>query len=165
MPEITTMPPTATAKLAEPIRNIRLKLQECLSEGVEELKFRGKVGYECLSLGIKELRLRVSEFDRGRIVANRDCKLSLMEIGISVGGNQTTVMGICDEVIRTDVFVRIYLSAPLQAARQLTGKFDRLLSHITNRGTAHSVCNASSSVCVNHSTPFTAEWSVLSVGH
>ncbi|GFW47268.1 HTH_38 domain-containing protein [Trichonephila clavipes] len=28
------------------------------------------------------------------------------------------------------------------------------------RSTAHSVCNASFSVCAYHSTPFTAEWSV-----
>ncbi|UYV77302.1 hypothetical protein LAZ67_15000423 [Cordylochernes scorpioides] len=37
---------------------------------------------------------------------------------------------------------------------------DRSLSHITNHSTAHSVCNASFSVCAYHSTPFTAKWSV-----
>ncbi|GFU14513.1 transposable element Tcb1 transposase [Trichonephila clavipes] len=39
---------------------------------------------------------QVSEFDRGRIVAFRDCGLSFREIGRRVGRNQTTVMRICD---------------------------------------------------------------------
>ncbi|GFW85908.1 transposable element Tcb1 transposase [Trichonephila clavipes] len=39
---------------------------------------------------------KVSEFDRGRIVAYRDCGLSFREIGSRVGRNQTTVMRICD---------------------------------------------------------------------
>ncbi|GFU89157.1 hypothetical protein TNCV_2896051 [Trichonephila clavipes] len=37
---------------------------------------------------------QVSEFDRGRIVAYRDCGLSFREIGSRVGRNQTTVMWI-----------------------------------------------------------------------
>lgn len=39
---------------------------------------------------------QVSEFDRGRIVAYRDCGLSYREIAGRVGRNQTTVMRICD---------------------------------------------------------------------
>ncbi|GFV67495.1 transposable element Tcb1 transposase [Trichonephila clavipes] len=39
---------------------------------------------------------QVSEFDRGRIVAYRDCGLSFRQIGSRVGRNQTTVMRICD---------------------------------------------------------------------
>ncbi|GFT07224.1 hepatocyte nuclear factor 6 [Trichonephila clavipes] len=39
---------------------------------------------------------QVSEFDRGRIVAYRDCGLSFREIRSHVGRNQTTVMRICD---------------------------------------------------------------------
>ncbi|GFW83803.1 transposable element Tcb1 transposase [Trichonephila clavipes] len=39
---------------------------------------------------------QVSEFDRGRIMAYRDCEFSFREIGSRVGRNQTTVMGICD---------------------------------------------------------------------
>ncbi|GFU19508.1 transposable element Tc1 transposase [Trichonephila clavipes] len=35
---------------------------------------------------------QVSEFNRGRIVAYRDCGLSFREIGSHVGQNQTTVM-------------------------------------------------------------------------
>ncbi|UYV70367.1 hypothetical protein LAZ67_7002704 [Cordylochernes scorpioides] len=39
---------------------------------------------------------QLSEFDRKRIVAYRDCGLSFREIGSRVGRNQTTVMRICD---------------------------------------------------------------------
>ncbi|GFX05645.1 transposable element Tcb1 transposase [Trichonephila clavipes] len=39
---------------------------------------------------------QVSEFDRGRIVAYRDCGLSFRKIGSRVGRNQTTVIRICD---------------------------------------------------------------------
>ncbi|GFU40334.1 uncharacterized protein TNCV_4255171 [Trichonephila clavipes] len=39
---------------------------------------------------------QVSEFDRGRIVAYRDCGLLFREIGSRVGRNQTSVMRICD---------------------------------------------------------------------
>ncbi|GFU27716.1 uncharacterized protein TNCV_516081 [Trichonephila clavipes] len=39
---------------------------------------------------------QVSEFNRGKIVACRDCGLSFTEIGSRVGRNQTTIMRICD---------------------------------------------------------------------
>ncbi|GFV76986.1 transposable element Tcb1 transposase [Trichonephila clavipes] len=39
---------------------------------------------------------QVSEFDRGRIVAYRDCGLSFREIGSRVERNQTSAMRICD---------------------------------------------------------------------
>ncbi|GFT29984.1 transposable element Tcb1 transposase [Trichonephila clavipes] len=39
---------------------------------------------------------QVSEFDRGRIVAYRNCGLCFREIGCRVGRNQTTVMRICN---------------------------------------------------------------------
>ncbi|GFW90962.1 transposable element Tcb1 transposase [Trichonephila clavipes] len=39
---------------------------------------------------------QVSEFDRGRIVAYRDCELPFRNISSCVGRNQTTEMRICD---------------------------------------------------------------------
>ncbi|GFY35380.1 putative RNA-directed DNA polymerase from transposon X-element [Trichonephila clavipes] len=39
---------------------------------------------------------QVSEFDRGRVVAYRDCGLTFRKIGSRVGRNQTTVMRVCD---------------------------------------------------------------------
>ncbi|GFY08178.1 transposable element Tcb1 transposase [Trichonephila clavipes] len=39
---------------------------------------------------------QVSEFDRGRIVAYRDCGLYFREMGSRVGRNQTTVRRISD---------------------------------------------------------------------
>ncbi|GFY11497.1 transposable element Tcb1 transposase [Trichonephila clavipes] len=39
---------------------------------------------------------QVSEFDRGKIVAYRDCGLSFRVNGSRVGRNQTNVMRICD---------------------------------------------------------------------
>ncbi|GFU56486.1 histone-lysine N-methyltransferase SETMAR [Trichonephila clavipes] len=44
---------------------------------------------------------QVSEFDRERIVAYRDCGLSFREIGSRVGRNRTIVMRICDCWIQT----------------------------------------------------------------
>ncbi|GFU89857.1 transposable element Tcb1 transposase [Trichonephila clavipes] len=42
----------------------------------------------------------VSDFDKGRIVAYKDCGLSFMEIGSRVGRNRTTVMRINDRWIQ-----------------------------------------------------------------
>ncbi|UYV61960.1 hypothetical protein LAZ67_1007174 [Cordylochernes scorpioides] len=52
---------------------------------------------------------QISEFDRGRIMAYRDCRLSFREIGSRVGRNQITVMWICDrwmQEVTTDQRVR-----------------------------------------------------------
>ncbi|GFX50579.1 transposable element Tcb1 transposase [Trichonephila clavipes] len=48
---------------------------------------------------------QVSEFDRERIAAYRDCGLSFREIGSRVGRNQTTVMRICGRWMQ-EVFAR-----------------------------------------------------------
>ncbi|GFW42796.1 transposable element Tc1 transposase [Trichonephila clavipes] len=60
---------------------------------------------------------QVSEIDRGRIVAYRDCGLSFRKIGSRVGRNQTTVCGYVNvefrRVRQTDVVDLIHLSAPL----------------------------------------------------
>ncbi|GFX35600.1 transposable element Tcb1 transposase [Trichonephila clavipes] len=45
---------------------------------------------------------QVSELDRGRIVAYRDCGLSFRKIGSRVGRNQITVMRICDSWMQED---------------------------------------------------------------
>ncbi|GFW64296.1 HTH_38 domain-containing protein, partial [Trichonephila clavipes] len=90
---------------------------------------------------------QVSEFDRGRIVANRDCGLSFREIGSRVGRNQTTAMRICDRWVQ-------------EGTTEQCGRSHPPLSHITNHNTAHWVCNASFNVCTYHSMQFTAEWSV-----
>ncbi|GFX71919.1 HTH_38 domain-containing protein [Trichonephila clavipes] len=50
---------------------------------------------------------QVSEFDRGRILAYRDCGLPFRKIGSRVGRNQTTVMRIYDRWMQeTEWFIR-----------------------------------------------------------
>ncbi|GFY15250.1 transposable element Tcb1 transposase [Trichonephila clavipes] len=57
---------------------------------------------------------QVSEFDRGRIVAYRDCGLSFREIDSRVGRNQTTVMRICDRWMQEGMTDRRGRSHPPQ---------------------------------------------------
>ncbi|GFY09760.1 transposable element Tc3 transposase [Trichonephila clavipes] len=57
---------------------------------------------------------QVSEFDRGRIVAYRDCGLCFREIGSLVGRNQTTVMRICDRWMQESTTDRRGRSHPPQ---------------------------------------------------
>ncbi|GFV95310.1 transposable element Tcb1 transposase [Trichonephila clavipes] len=67
---------------------------------------------------------QVSDFERGRIVAYRDCGLSFREIGSRVGRNQAIVMWICDrwmqEVIARTIRRRLQQSG-LSARRPLLG--------------------------------------------
>ncbi|GFU73103.1 transposable element Tcb1 transposase [Trichonephila clavipes] len=65
---------------------------------------------------------QVSEFDRGRIVAYRDCGLSFREIGSRVGRNQTTVMRICDHWMQEGTTDRRGRSHPPQCT---TSREDR----------------------------------------
>ncbi|GFX26598.1 transposable element Tcb1 transposase [Trichonephila clavipes] len=65
---------------------------------------------------------QVSEFDRGRIVAYRDCGLSFREIGSRVGRNQTTVMRICDRWMQEGTTDRRGRSQPPQCT---TSREDR----------------------------------------
>ncbi|GFW32876.1 transposable element Tcb1 transposase [Trichonephila clavipes] len=65
---------------------------------------------------------QVSEFDRGRIVAYRDCGLSFREIGIRVERNQTTVMRICDRWMQEGTTDRRGRSHPPQCT---TSRDDR----------------------------------------
>ncbi|GFW21580.1 transposable element Tcb1 transposase [Trichonephila clavipes] len=57
---------------------------------------------------------QVSEFDRGRIVAYRNCGLSFRGIGSRVGRNQTAVMGICDRWMQEGTTERRGQSHPPQ---------------------------------------------------
>ncbi|GFV95174.1 HTH_Tnp_Tc3_2 domain-containing protein [Trichonephila clavipes] len=49
---------------------------------------------------------QASEFDRGRIVAYRDCELSFRKTGSRVGRNRTTVMRICDRCMQKGTTAR-----------------------------------------------------------
>ncbi|GFW10897.1 transposable element Tcb1 transposase [Trichonephila clavipes] len=62
---------------------------------------------------------QVSEFDRGRIVAYRDCGLTFREVGSRVGRNQATVMRICVLSVRT--IRRRLQQSGLSARRPLLG--------------------------------------------
>ncbi|GFY06047.1 transposable element Tcb1 transposase [Trichonephila clavipes] len=57
---------------------------------------------------------QVSEFDRGRIVAYRDCGLSFRKIGSRVGRNQTTVMRLCGRWMQEGTWNRRGWSHPPQ---------------------------------------------------
>ncbi|GFU88508.1 transposable element Tcb1 transposase [Trichonephila clavipes] len=57
---------------------------------------------------------QVSELDRGRIVAYRDCGLSFKKFGSRVGRNYTTVMRICDRWIQEGTTDRRGRSHPPQ---------------------------------------------------
>ncbi|GFW36897.1 transposable element Tcb1 transposase [Trichonephila clavipes] len=57
---------------------------------------------------------QVSKFDKGRIVAYRDCGFSFREIGSRVGRNQTAVMPVCDRWMQESTTDRRGRSHPLQ---------------------------------------------------
>ncbi|GFT84126.1 transposable element Tcb1 transposase [Trichonephila clavipes] len=63
---------------------------------------------------------QVSEFDRGRIMAYRDCGLSFREIGSCVGRNQKTVMRIHDHWIQEGTTDRRGRSHPSQCTTSLS---------------------------------------------
>ncbi|GFT36433.1 transposable element Tcb1 transposase [Trichonephila clavipes] len=65
---------------------------------------------------------QVSEFDRGRILAYRDCGLSFKEIGSRVGRNQTTVMRICYRWMHEGTTDRHGRSHPPQCTTSLSAR-------------------------------------------
>ncbi|GFV04981.1 transposable element Tcb1 transposase [Trichonephila clavipes] len=65
---------------------------------------------------------QVSEFDRGRIVAYRDCGIFFREIGSRVGRNETTIMRICHRWMQEGTTDRRGRSHPLQCT---TSREDR----------------------------------------
>ncbi|GFW48680.1 transposable element Tcb1 transposase [Trichonephila clavipes] len=75
---------------------------------------------------------QASEFDRGRIVAYRDCGLSFTEIGSRVGRNQTTVMQICDRWMHEGTTDRRGRSHPPQCTISLSARTIR--GHLQQNG-------------------------------
>ncbi|GFV85819.1 transposable element Tcb1 transposase [Trichonephila clavipes] len=93
---------------------------------------------------------QVSEFDRGRIVAYRDCGLSFRKIGSRFGRNQRTVMRIWDRWIQEGTTNRRGRSHPPQFT---TSREDRQIVHmaVTDRSvTSRTVAQHIESV-TNHS--------------
>ncbi|GFW33114.1 HTH_38 domain-containing protein [Trichonephila clavipes] len=108
---------------------------------------------------------QVSEFDRGRIVAYRNCRLTFRKIGSHVGRNQTTVMRICDRWKQEGTTDQCGRSHPPQCTTSREDKQNvrMTVTHhsVTSRTVAQYIeSNTSFSVCACHSTPFTTEWSI-----
>ncbi|GFW19550.1 transposable element Tc1 transposase [Trichonephila clavipes] len=76
--------------------------------------FFSKNDHLCLVEKQRSAFHQVSEFDRGRIVAYRDCGLSFREIGSRVGRNQVTVMRICDRWMQESTTDQRSRSLPFQ---------------------------------------------------
>ncbi|GFV41177.1 transposable element Tcb1 transposase [Trichonephila clavipes] len=80
---------------------------------------------------------QVSKFDRGRIVAYRDCGLYFREIGSRVGRNQTTVMRICDLWIQEGTSDRRGQSHPPQCTTSLSARTIRRHLHKNGLSARH----------------------------
>ncbi|GFS94635.1 transposable element Tc1 transposase [Trichonephila clavipes] len=65
---------------------------------------------------------QVYKFDRGRLVAYRNCRLSFREIGQLVGRNQATVMWICHHWMQEETKDRRCQSHPLQCTTAHDGR-------------------------------------------
>ncbi|GFU13896.1 transposable element Tcb1 transposase [Trichonephila clavipes] len=94
---------------------------------------------------------QVSDFDKGRIVAYRDCGLSFREIGSCVGRNQATVLRICDHWRQEGTTDRRGRSHPFQCTTSCENRqivrmamtdrsvTSRTIAHHIESGTHHSV--------------------------
>ncbi|GFW20367.1 transposable element Tcb1 transposase [Trichonephila clavipes] len=93
---------------------------------------------------------QVSEFDRGRIVAYRDCGLSFREIGSRVGRKQTTIMRICDRWMQEGTTDRRGRSHPPQCT---TSREDRqiMCMAVTDRSVASRAIVQHIESVTNHS--------------
>ncbi|GFW11330.1 transposable element Tcb1 transposase [Trichonephila clavipes] len=98
---------------------------------------------------------QVSEFDRGRIVAYRDCGLSFREIGSHVGRNKTTAMRICDRSMQEGTMDRHGRSHPPQCTTSREdwqivrmAVTDRSVTSRTVAQLIESVTHHSVSVCI-----------------
>ncbi|GFS93077.1 transposable element Tcb1 transposase [Trichonephila clavipes] len=105
---------------------------------------------------------QVSEFDRGRIVAYRDCGLSFREIVSRVGRNQTTVMCICDSWMQVGTMDRRGRSHPPQCT---TSPEDRTTDVYTANGTMKEGCGWQNGMKLSllTSQSATPRWSVSSL--
>ncbi|GFX39074.1 transposable element Tcb1 transposase [Trichonephila clavipes] len=74
---------------------------------------------------------QISEFDRGRILAYRDCGLSFREIGSPVERNQTTVMRVCDRWMQEGTTNRCFRLHPSQCT---TSREDRQVLRMAPSG-------------------------------
>ncbi|GFV15444.1 transposable element Tc3 transposase [Trichonephila clavipes] len=90
---------------------------------------------------------QVSEFERGRVAAYRDCGLAFRKIVSGVGRNQTTVMRICDRWMQEGTTDRRGRSHPLQCT---TSREDRQIVHM-----AVTDCSVTSRTIAQHSESVT----------
>ncbi|GFU87913.1 uncharacterized protein TNCV_934971 [Trichonephila clavipes] len=109
---------------------------------------------------------QVPEFDRGRIVTYRDCRLSFRKIGCRVGRNQTTVKRIIYRWMQEATMDRHGRSHPPQCTTSRDGR-QIVRMAVTDRSvTPRNIAQHIESVtqhsvfALYHSTPFTAERSV-----
>ncbi|GFU88683.1 transposable element Tcb1 transposase [Trichonephila clavipes] len=93
---------------------------------------------------------QISEFDRRRIVAYRNCGLPFREIGSRVGRNQTTVMWICDRWMQEGTTDRCGRSHPPQWT---TSHEDRQIVHmaVTDRSVISRTVAQNIESVTNHS--------------
>ncbi|GFW27753.1 transposable element Tcb1 transposase [Trichonephila clavipes] len=91
---------------------------------------------------------QVSEFDRGRIVAYRDCGLSFREIGSRVGRNQTIVMWICDRWMQEGTTDQHGRSQPTQCTTSLSARTIR--RHLQQSGLSARLPLLGLSLTQNH---------------
>ncbi|GFS82192.1 transposable element Tcb1 transposase [Trichonephila clavipes] len=92
----------------------------------------------------------VSEFDRGRIVACRDCASSFREIGYRVGRNQATIMRICDRWMQEGTTDRRGQSYPPQCT---TSREDRQIVRmaVTDRSVTSRIISQHIESVTHHS--------------
>ncbi|GFW72394.1 transposable element Tcb1 transposase [Trichonephila clavipes] len=106
---------------------------------------------------------QVSKFDRGRIVAHRNCRLSFREIGQRVGRNQATVMRICYRWMQEHTTDRRGRSHPPLCTIALDDRRIVCMVLTYRAATSRTIAQQILSVTYHsvssrtHSTPFAAE--------
>ncbi|GFY35999.1 HTH_38 domain-containing protein [Trichonephila clavipes] len=130
-----------------------------------QLAFRASLRY-IMVLMVKTCFDQVSEFDRRRIVAFKDCGLSFRVIGQRVGRNQATLMRVCHRWIQEETMDLRGRSHP---PRCTNAPDDRWIVRMAvmdyaatslKYSTIDSVCLASFGVGSNHPSEFATGWNV-----